>query len=250
MNALNKYLNCSSSCKSWLAALRHELKRKANPEKAAILQRFFKTGPGEYAENDIFLGIVVPEQRKIAKHYQFLSRRDVLKLIRSKIHEERLIGLLILIRQYDGGDSHVRAGIFRDYLKHTEFINNWDLVDLSAPNIAGNFLFDRKNPVLLRRLARSKHLWDRRIAIISTFSFIRRGKFPETLRIAKLLLRDQHDLIHKAVGWMLREVGKRSLKTEEDFLRRYYRRMPRTMLRYAIERFPETKRKLYLKGKI
>jgi len=232
-----------------LAGLKKELKQKANLEKAKILQRFFKTGPGEYGEGDIFLGIKVPEQRKIAKGYRELPLKEVKKLLQSRIHEERLIALFILTHKFQVRDNEQKEKIFKLYLKNTKYINNWDLIDLSANKIIGEYLI-QKSKKILYKLAKSKSLWERRIAIMSTFQFIKSNQFKETLKISNLLLKDEHDLIHKAVGWMLREVGKRSLAIEEGFLRKHYKRMPRTMLRYAIERFPESKRQAYLKGKI
>jgi len=225
------------------SSLKKELKTKANPGKAKILQRFFKTGKGEYAEGNVFLGIVVPETRKIVQKYNSLRLEDVAKLLRSKIHEERLAALLIMVNKFQTGKG--KEKIYNLYLKNTKYINNWDLVDLSADKIVGDYLFN-KPKAILRKLAKSKSIWERRIAIMATFNFIKNNKFEETLKIAKILLNDKHDLIHKAVGWMLREVGKRDLKTEEKFLKKYYKKMPRTMLRYAIEKFPERKRKQYL----
>lgn len=225
-----------------------------NPKKAVILQRFFKTGKGEYGEGDIFLGITVPKQREIAKKYQDLSLNDLQKLLQSKIHEYRLTSLLILNIKYKQSlllrnqKSNIKGKeeIFKFYLANTININNWDLVDLSTPNIVGEFLFDKNRSVLFE-LAKSKNLWEKRIAILSTYFFIKNNQFDDALKIAEILLEDEHDLMHKAVGWMLREIGKRDQKVEEDFLNKYYKKMPRTMLRYAIEKFNEKKRKLYLK---
>jgi 3-methyladenine DNA glycosylase AlkD len=228
-----------------LTGLKTELQALADPEKAVLLARFFKTGKGQYGEGDIFLGIVVPKQRTVARKYAALSLRDIRRLLASKIHEHRLVALLILVDKYGEANGEGKQEIVDFYLGHTKHINNWDLVDLSAPRILGDFLSDKDRTVLYR-LARSKNLWERRISILSTLAFIRRNDFVDTLRIAESLLEDDHDLIHKAVGWMLREVGKKDLKTEEDFLRRHYRRMPRTMLRYAIERFEEEKRRFFL----
>lgn len=219
----------------------------ADPEKAAILSRFFKTGKGQYGEGDIFLGVMVPGQRRIAKKYETLSLKDIRKLLSSKIHEHRLVALIILVNQYKKGDEHDRDKIVDFYLRYSKYINNWDLVDLSAPNIPGEYLLNKDRAVLYR-LARSKNLWERRIAIMSTFAFIRKNDFEDALRISVLLLHDDHDLIHKAVGWMLREVGKRDFKAEEDFLKEHYRVMPRTMLRYAVERFDQTKKRLFMNG--
>ncbi len=228
-----------------LANLKTDLQNLADPEKAAILARFFKTGKGQYGEGDIFLGVVVPKQRTVAKKYAGLGLSDIQELLSSKVHEHRLVALLILVDKYKKADSEAKGEIARFYLKHTKQINNWDLVDLSAPNILGDYLLDRDRS-LLYRLAGSKNLWERRISVMSTLAFISRKDFGDTLRIAEVLLDDDHDLIHKAVGWMLREVGKRDPQTEEAFLKKHYRRMPRTMLRYAIERFEEKKRRFLL----
>ncbi|SPQ01726.1 conserved hypothetical protein [Candidatus Sulfobium mesophilum] len=232
---------------SMLIQLKADMETLADPEKAAILSRFFKTGKGQYGEGDIFLGVMVPGQRRIAKKYETLSLKDIRKLLSSKIHEHRLVALIILVNQYKKGDEHDRYKIVDFYLRYSKYINNWDLVDLSAPNIPGEYLLNKDRAVLYR-LARSKNLWERRIAIMSTFAFIRKNDFEDALRISALLLHDDHDLIHKAVGWMLREVGKRDFKAEEDFLKEHYRVMPRTMLRYAVERFDQTKKRLFMNG--
>ena len=229
--------------------IRTKLQRLGNKQRAKVSQGFFKTGPGEYGEGDVFLGIKVPDLRKLAKECQDITVKEVKQLVRSAIHEERLLALFMLIGAYSKGDESARESIYSLYLKNTQFVNNWDLVDGSAEHIVGAFLMDKsKRP--LYRLAQSKNLWERRISIMSTFYFIKRNEFSETLKIAKMLITDKEDLIHKAVGWMLREVGKRHLETEEKFLEDHYKKMPRTMLRYAIERFPEPKRQRYLKGKI
>lgn len=226
-----------------------EINKSANPKKAELLSRFFKTGPGQYGEGDVFLGITVPVSRKIALKYKNLSFPEISKLLSSKIHEERLIALLILVNQFEHGQENTRKKIFEFYLAHTKFINNWDLVDLSAPNIVGMYLLGKKDRKILTRLARSNNLWERRIAIISTLAFIVKAKeYKDTFEISTILLHDKHDLIHKAVGWMLREVGKRiSESVEREFLDLYYQEMPRTMLRYAIERFDSKSRMYYLK---
>lgn len=226
-----------------------QLKKLSNKEKARILQRFFKTGKGEYAEGDIFLGITVPQIRKVAKEFASLSLTDTVYLLKSPFHEERLLALLILVNRFSKSNASRKEMIFKLYLRNTKCINNWDLIDLTAGHIVGAYLFDR-NKELLYRLAKSKSLWERRIAIIATFYFIKNFQFDDTLAIAEALLSDKHDLIHKAVGWMLREVGKKDMRREEEFLKGCYKKMPRTMLRYAIERFPETKRQAYLKGTI
>ncbi len=236
-----------------LQQLKEDLRRLKNPKQAEILSRFFKTGKGQYGEGDIFLGIKVPEQRRIAKKYQDISIKELHKMLLSKIHEERLISLFILITKYNKTDMTGKKEIAGFYLKNTRQINNWDLVDLSAGNILGNYLLDKvgstrlRDRAILYKLAKSNNLWERRIAIMTTFAFIRNNEFEDALNIAELLLKDRHDLIHKAAGWMLREVGKRDLKTEEEFLKKHCKHMPRTMLRYAIERFDEEKRKSYLK---
>jgi 3-methyladenine DNA glycosylase AlkD len=227
--------------------IRKKLRRLGNKQRAKVSRRFFKTGPGEYGEGDVFLGIKVPELRKLAKEYQDLTTKEIKQLLKSPTHEERLLALLILVRTYSKGNETTKKGIYELYLKNTKFINNWDLVDGSAEYIVGDFLMDKsKKP--LYSLAKSSDLWERRISIMSTFHFIKRHEFSQTLKISRILLSDEEDLIHKAVGWMLREVGKRHLPTEEKFLREHYKKMPRTMLRYAIKRFPESKRQRYLRG--
>ena len=212
-------------------------------------QRFFKTGPGQYGEGDKFLGLTVPMMRSLVRKYRELDDASALELLDSSWHEERLVALILLVEAYGRGDDSRRARIHRAYLANTRHINNWDLVDASAGDIVGGHL-EVGDIALLERLARSKNLWERRIAIVSTFHFIKRNEFRPTLKIAALLLRDTHDLIHKAVGWMLREVGKRDRKALDNFLKRHYQGMPRTMLRYAIERHPERIRKQYLAGTI
>lgn len=229
--------------------IRARLRKLGTKKRAKVSRRFFKTGPGEYGEGDIFLGVTVPELRQLAASYQAITVREVTQLLRSTIHEERLLALLILCRAYTSGDGHIQKRIYELYLENTRHVNNWDLVDASAEHIVGAFLTGKsKQP--LYALAKSKNLWERRIGIMATFHFIKRDKFEETLKIATILLSDKEDLIHKAVGWMLREVGKRHLQSEERFLNEHYKEMPRTMLRYAIERFPESKRQRYLKGKV
>ena len=232
-----------------LAEIRKTLKEFEDKKKARELQRFFKTGPGEYGEGDIFLGIKVPLLRNIAKKYRDISLPDIEKLLHSPIHEERFLSLVLLIKAYARSNEIEKKKLYEFYLKNTKYINSWDLVDTSAEHIIGAFLRD-KSKKTLHALARSRSLWERRIAIIATFTFIKQNDFNETLKIAKMLLADNEDLIHKAVGWMLREIGKRDLQTEEIFLEKHYNKMPRVMLRYAIEKFPESKRKKYLKGEI
>lgn len=217
-----------------------------NPQKAKVLRGFFKTGKGQYGEGDKFLGIMVPETRKMVKKFVEMLLTETLKLLQSEFHEERLAALLIMAQQYEKGDEKTKQKIFKAYLKNTEKINSWDLVDLSADKIVGAHLKD-KSKKDLHKLAESKSLWERRIAMISTFHFIKLGQSEVALEIAEKLLCDKEDLMHKAVGWMLREVGKRvSEKTEEEFLQKHLKKMPRTTLRYAIERFEEGKRKKYL----
>ncbi len=225
-----------------------KLKEMANPEKALIYQRFFKIGEGHYGEGDIFLGLTVPESRKIAKEFLDIKLKDLEKHLSSKFHEERLIALFILIEKYENNKEDKKK-IFDFYLKNMKYINNWDLVDTSADKIIGSYLFD-KDRSLLYKLAKSKDLWEKRISIIATFYFIKQKEFEDTLKISEILLEDKHDLIHKATGWMLREIGKRDLEAEENFLKKHYKKMPRTMLRYAIEKFPEKKRLAYLRGEI
>jgi 3-methyladenine DNA glycosylase AlkD len=227
-----------------------EVRRLADPEKAKILQRFFKTGPGQYGEGDIFAGITVPVIRKLVSKYRDIPLGDTVKLLQSPVHEERLLTLFILVEKCRRGDDATRKRIYNFYRKNIRYINNWDLVDLSAEHIVGAYL-DGTDRVPLYRLARSKSLWKRRIAILATFHDIKRGIPDHTLALADVLLSDRHDLIHKAVGWMLREVGKRcSPDTLREFLRTRYHNMPRTMLRYAIERFPAEERAAYLAGTI
>jgi 3-methyladenine DNA glycosylase AlkD len=218
-----------------------------NDEKSRILQVFFKTGPGQYGEGDVFLGIAVPVLRKLEGEYPTASMETALTLLSHPFHEARLLALLLLIGAFRRGTEEGRQDIFDAYLENTRYINNWDLVDLSAPQIVGTHLADRARTRLIT-LAKSSLLWERRIAIVATLHFIRNGEFTDTLRISDLLLQDREDLIHKAVGWMLREVGKRDREQLETFLRVRHQVMPRTMLRYAIEKFPEEKRRKYLKG--
>jgi 3-methyladenine DNA glycosylase AlkD len=230
-----------------IEAIQNQLVSLSNAEDGAFLQRFFKTGPGQYGEGDLFRGIRVPVLRRLSKTHQDIPLELAEKLLHSPYHEDRLLALLILVRKAAKADEAERAHIHTLYLDNTRFINNWDLVDASAEHIVGAFLRDKsKEP--LYQLARSGCLWERRIAILATFHFIKRGRFDETLGIAEILLKDPHDLIHKAVGWMLREIGKRDVQREEAFLSAHYPQMPRTMLRYAIERFEQDKRLGYLKG--
>jgi 3-methyladenine DNA glycosylase AlkD len=230
-----------------LGDLRRDLRAEADAEDAVNLQRFFKTGPGQYGEGDRFLGLRVPALRRLARTYRSLPASDALVLLQSEWHEERLLGLLLMVELYKRGQPADKQAIYDAYLGHTRHINNWDLVDASAEQIVGPHVSLRDLKVL-DRLARSPDLWERRIAMISTFYWIKRGEFAPALRVANFLVNDRHDLIHKAVGWMLREIGKRDRAVEEKFLREHCRTMPRTALRYAIEHFPEEKRKRYLNG--
>ncbi|MEK6916642.1 MAG: DNA alkylation repair protein [Nanoarchaeota archaeon] len=223
-------------------SVKDDLKELANPEKAKILQGFFKTGKGQYGEGDIFLGITVSEQRKVAKRYIGLYLEDIQKLLNSNIHEHRLVGLLILVEKYKKTKD---KKIVDFYLKNSRKVNNWDLVDLTAHTILGAYLFERDRNILYK-LAKSDNLWEKRISIVATFHFIKNNDLEDTFKIAEILLDDEHDLIHKAVGWMLRETGKKNQKAEEKFLDKHVKKMPRTMLRYAIEKFDEKKRKYYM----
>jgi 3-methyladenine DNA glycosylase AlkD len=223
------------------------LQALGDPAAARVLQGFFKTGPGGYGEGDVFVGVKVPTMRKLVREFRTLPLGEVDHLLASEIHEARLTGLLLLVYQFEKGDEKTQKEIHKLYLNRTACVNNWDLVDSSAPQLVGGYLVNRKRS-LLDRLARSSSLWERRIAIVATQFFLRQGEFEDTVRIARLLLRDQHDLIHKAVGWMLREVGKRDVNTLETFLSEHARDMPRTMLRYAIEHFSPKHRKQYLAG--
>ncbi len=228
-----------------LADLKKDFQKLTNPKKAKDYAQFFKTEKGEYGEGDLFLGIVVPEQKKLAKRYSNLSLDDTKELLKSKYHEHRLTSLFILINKYKNADEKLKKEIFNTYLTHTKYINNWDLVDSSAPYIVGNYLLN-KNKKILYKLVNSKDLWEKRISILATLEFIRNNQFEDTIKIAEILLNDKHDLIHKAVGWMLREIGNRNLQVEERFLQKHAKQMPRTMLRYAIEKFPDEKRRGYL----
>ena len=231
----------------FVAELQKRLAALADPRVAEASRRFFKTGPGEYGEGDLFRGIRVPVLRALSKEYQSIPLPEAGRLLRSPFHEDRLLALLLLVRLYSRGDGAAREKVYRLYLENTRFINNWDLVDSSAEHIVGAFLRDRgRGP--LRRLAKSADLWERRIAVMATFHLIKRGEFGETLAVARALLSDPEDLIHKAVGWMLREVWKRDPEAAELFLREHRARMPRVMLRYAVEKFPEERRRRYLRG--
>ena len=232
-----------------LASVRRDLRNVARPDRAEGFASFFKTGPGDYGAGDRFLGITVPQLRSIAREYRDMPLKYVVTLLRSPWHEERLLALLIMVGQYARADTPTRRAIHQLYLRNTKWINNWDLVDSSAAQIVGAHLEPRDRRVL-RRLARSSSLWERRIAMIATYHYIRQRDFKDALAVAGLLRRDEHDLIHKAVGWMLREIGKRDRGAEERFLRTHARTMPRTMLRYAIEKFPQPLRRKYMTGRI
>lgn len=225
------------------AELKKELAAAADPERARGSAWFFKTGKGQYGHGDRFLGITVPVQRRIAHRYTHVPLADVEKLLASPIHEHRFVALEILVARYEQGDIEV----FDFYLKHTRFVNNWDLVDTSAPYIVGEHLLTRPRRILYR-LAKSRNLWERRMAIVSTQALIRAGEIDDTFAIARILLPDEHDLIHKAVGWMLREAGKQSPPALLKFLKENYAALPRTTLRYAIERLPAARRKRILAG--
>jgi 3-methyladenine DNA glycosylase AlkD len=224
-----------------LTSLRREMESLATKERAAVSQRYFKTGKGEYGEGDIFIGLTVPQSREIAKKYKEISFEEVEELLQSKIHEERLISLYMLVFKFKNDAKKV----FDFYLKNTKYVNNWDLVDSSAHLIVGEYLVDKPRD-LLYSLARSQNLWEKRIAIIATFQFIRKNQFEDTIKIAEILMSDKHDLIHKAAGWMLREMGKKSEKSLLEFLNKHAQKMPRTMLRYSIERLSPERRKLYM----
>jgi len=210
------------------------LKAHSSPERAAFYPNYFKTGKGEYGEGDRFLGVSIPDQRKISKQFSGVNFENVLLLLKSPYHEHRMTGLLILTYKFEKTDDKGRKAIYDFYFKHRQFVNNWDLVDSSAHKIMGAYLQDKDRNVLLK-LAKSDDLWDKRIAMIATWGYIRQGDFEDALKIAEILVQDKHDLIHKAVGWMLREIGKKDAESERKFLRKHHATMPRTMWRYAIE---------------
>ena len=239
-----------------LDKIQKELEAFKDPKQAKNLQRFFKTGKGEYGEGDVFIGMRVPQIRSVvSKYYKEVSLKDVETLLHSEIHEYRMAAVLFLLYKFKNikkiveteqrSVQKLQKQIFDIYLKNTKYINNWDLVDVTTPGIVGEYLLDKDRKILYK-LAKSKSLWERRIAVLATFTFIRENDYKDSLKLSEILLDDEHDLIHKAVGWMLREIGKRDLETEEKFLQKYSKKMPRTMLRYAIEKFPEKKRKAYL----
>ncbi len=227
------------------SALKKRLREYSDRKKALLLQRFFKTGPGGYAQGDIFIGVMVPYTRKVVKEFRDISLKETEKLLHSPVHEDRLAALLIMVSKFRSDREAERKRIYRLYLKNHAFINNWDLIDLTAPHIIGGFLSGKDRKVLFS-LARSESMWKRRMSVLATFYFIRDNDFCDSIKIAEMLLDDREDLIHKAVGWMLREVGKRREHLLEVFLDKHVNVMPRTMLRYAIERLPEAKRKAYL----
>jgi len=227
--------------------VQEQLRSLSSPEAAAIAARYFKTGQGEYGEGDIFLGLRAAVMHKLAKEHRQLPFVELKLLLRSAIHEDRLLALLILVLRTSRSDETTKKQVYDLYLAHTRYINNWDLVDASAREIVGGYLADKSREPL-HQLAASQNLWERRISIVATHYFIRQNDFADTLRVAERLLGDREDLIHKAVGWMLREVGKKQQPALEVFLRRHGKVMPRTMLRYAIERFPEDLRRAYMNG--
>ncbi len=229
--------------------MREVLRELGNSEIAEHSAGFFKTAKGEYGEGDRFLGIRVPVIRQQVRRFRDAPERAVLAILKSKYHEERLLAVLLLVDRYGRGDAATRQRVFDAYLANREQINNWDLVDSSAHLIVGPQLENRDRG-LLYELATADRIWDRRIAMMATYHYIRNDDYEDALQIATLLRDDQHDLIHKVVGWMLREIGKRDRDKEERFLQRHYRKMPRTMLRYAIEKLPEARRKAYLNGEV
>ncbi len=225
--------------------LEKDLLSLKNEEKAKIYSGFFKTGKGQYGEGDRFLGITVPQQRTIAKKYLSLKFKDLEYFLKNPVHEYRFTSLVILTEQFKKANEKEKKKIFNFYIKQRKYINNWDLIDCTTPNIVGAYLFD-KDKTLLYQFAKSSSMWERRIAILATLYFIKKNHYRETLEIAEILLNDKQDLIHKAAGWMLRELGKRNQILEEEFLQENYKTMPRTMLRYAIERFPKEKKAFYM----
>jgi 3-methyladenine DNA glycosylase AlkD len=235
-----------------VSEVKRELKKHASLKRKKSNQWFFKTKPGEYGHGDVFIGVSMPDVRRVAKQFTALTLPELQKLIASKIHEERMAALVILSYKFKKAAQPTKKQLYDFYLKNTKYINNWDLVDTVANLIVGAYLWENpnENRKILYKLVASKNMWERRIAIIATSYFIYQDDFKDTLKLSEILLNDQEELIHKAVGWMLREVGKRDQKVEEQFLKKHYKKMPRTMLRYAIERLPEQKRQAYLKGKV
>jgi 3-methyladenine DNA glycosylase AlkD len=230
-----------------LNQLKKDIQKLGSPKRAVLSERYFKTGKGEYGEGDIFLGLTVPETRATAKKYADLPLTDIETLLHDPIHEYRLSALMILMEQFRLSDEAGKKKIYAYYLANTKYINNWDLIDLSARDIIGGYLADKKDRRILYSLARSTSIWERRMSIIATFAFLKVGEFSDAFAIAEILLHDTHDLIHKAVGWVLREVGKKDLDAEEVFLQKYHRTMPRTMLRYSIERMSQEKKTFFMK---
>ncbi|MGV3710269.1 MAG: DNA alkylation repair protein [Gemmatimonas sp.] len=228
--------------------IRRALRKASNKDDAKFLQRFFRTGKGEYGEGDRFLGIRVPATRALVKQFKEATLGDAVELLQSEWHEERLFALLLMVRLYQRGDDAMKRIVYQSYIANTQRINNWDLVDASAEHIVGPHVMAKATGKrTLGKLARSKSLWERRIAMLSTFHHIKQGEFETPLFVAELLRRDEHDLIHKAVGWMLREIGNRNRAVLVEFLEPRVTELPRTMLRYAIEKFPERERQAYLK---
>ena len=226
-----------------------EIRELASKKIAKHSLRFFKTGKGEYGYGDIFLGVRAPEIRSIAKKHIDISIDDMKNLIKSKYHEERFLGLIILVNKYSKSNNEIRNQLYKIYVSSFKHINSWDLVDVTCSHVIGKHLMNKDRSILYT-WAKSNDIWTKRIAMVSTHCFIRKNDLQDTFKIADILLNDNHDLIHKAVGWMLREAGKRDIKKEEGFLKKHYKTMPRTMLRYSIEKFPESKRQKYLKGTI
>ncbi|MFH1391540.1 MAG: DNA alkylation repair protein [Candidatus Diapherotrites archaeon] len=222
-----------------------ELKKVSTKKRAKVNAWFFKTGKGEYGEGDVFLGVTVPDTRKVAKKFISLSLPELKKSLSSKFHEERLCALLVLVEKFSKANEEEQKQIFEFYLKNTKYVNNWDLVDLSAPKIPGEYLVDKPRKILYE-LAESNDLWEKRIAVLSTFAFIKRNDLNDTFKLGEILLNDSHDLMHKAVGWMLREAGKKDKKALVKFLEKHKSKMPRTMLRYSIEKFSEKERKKFM----
>jgi 3-methyladenine DNA glycosylase AlkD len=231
-----------------LEELRKELQKLSNKKRAAAMQKFFKTAEGEYAFGDVFIGLTVPQSRQLAIKYKDLAFEDLYKLIRSEVHEERLIALLIMVHNFKA-DEMLQRRIYEFFMKNIKFVNNWDLVDLASDKIVGGYLIDKPKAVLYK-LANSKNMWERRIAMVATYNFIKNEMYDDAISIAEKLVEDENDLIQKAVGWMLREVGKRNKSIEEAFLKKHYKTMGRTALRYSLEKFPETSRKAYMLGTV
>lgn len=226
--------------------IKKDIRSFSDSERARKALRYFKTAPGDYGAGDVFIGLTTPQARQFAKKYQDIALRDVESLLKSEIHEERMIALMILVKRFSAGNEKEQARLYRFFMKNRKYVNNWDLVDSSAPYIVGAFLLERDRSVLMQ-LARSKSLWDRRIAVVATAAFIKQGESKETFRLARILMKDEHDLIHKAVGWMLREVGKKVSERElKSFLDKYAKVMPRTTLRYSLERLSAKDRQKYM----